>query len=44
MYIGGMVLVADNAPYNYERKIGSLSVGIEKNSIAHDNALEKIGT
>ena len=39
-----MVLVADNALYNYERKIGSLSAGIEKNSISHDKMLEKIGT
>ena len=39
-----MVLVADNAPYNYEREIGSLSTGIENNSIAHEKTLEKIGT
>ena len=39
-----MVLVADNAPYNYEREIGSISAGKEKNIIAHDKMLEKIGT
>ena len=31
-----MVLVADNAPYNYEKKIGFLSAGKENNTIAHE--------
>ena len=39
-----MVLVVNNEPYNYERKIDSLSAGIENNSISHDKTLEKIGT
>ena len=39
-----MVLLADNSPYNYEMKIGSLSAGIKNNSIAHDKTLEKIVT
>ena len=39
-----MVLVVDNAPYNYEREVGSLSAGKENNSIAREKMLEKIGT
>ena len=35
-YPGKIVLVADNAPYNYEREISFLSAGKENNSIAHD--------